>query len=49
MTGVCYWFSSQQGRWDSRETGALTDATAMAIAFHLLPVAAYTGAATITP
>ncbi len=26
-----------------------TEATAMPMAFHLLPVAAYTGAATMTP
>ena len=32
----------QQHNW-------LTEAVAMPMAFHLLPVAAYTGAATITP
>ena len=34
---------------DGKDRAELTDAVAMPIAFHLLPVAAYTGAATMTP
>ncbi len=34
---------------DGKDRAGLTDAVAMPIAFHLLPVAAYTGAATMTP
>ena len=33
----------------SIDADELTEAVAMPIAFHRLPVAAYTGAATITP